>query len=156
MSWRDVPASRTTTETGHGRCEKRTIKICAVKRGIGFPHAKQAFQITRKTRPRTGGAWCTEIVHGVTSIPAGQVRNERIADAVRGRWAIENRVHWVRAVTFDEDRSQTRTGNGPRVMASLRNLALSMLRIAGHQNIAAATRHHHARSHRPVKLLLTS
>lgn len=48
-------------------------------------------------------------------------------------WAldVENRLHWVRDVTYDEDRSQVRTGNGPRVMASLRNLAISILRING-------------------------
>lgn len=68
----------------------------------------------------------------------------------------QNALHWVRVVVYDEDRSQIRTGNGPRVMASLRILALSTLRIAGHQNIAAALRHHHALSNRPATLLLTS
>jgi len=49
-------------------------------------------------------------------------------------------LHWVRDVTFDEDRSQVRKGNGPRVMATLRNLAISMLRLAGADSIAKATR----------------
>jgi hypothetical protein len=46
----------------------------------------------------------------------------------------------VRDVTFDEDRCQIRVGNAPRVMATLRNLAISTLRLAGHTNIAAGLR----------------
>ncbi|MEV5692542.1 hypothetical protein [Micromonospora globbae] len=50
--------------------------------------------------------------------------------------------HWVRDVTYDEDRSQIRTGTGPQVMAALRNAAIGALRTAGITNIAAANRHH--------------
>ncbi|AXE38835.1 hypothetical protein JS278_01672 [Acidipropionibacterium virtanenii] len=53
---------------------------------------------------------------------------------------MENRLHWVRDVTFDEDRSQIRTGQGPHVMASLRNLAISIHRLTGATNMAQATR----------------
>ena len=59
---------------------------------------------------------------------------------MRGHWTVENRLHWVRDVTFDEDRSQIRKGNGPRVMAGLRNLAISVLRLAGARYIAKAVR----------------
>jgi len=61
----------------------------------------------------------------------------------------------VRDVSFDEDRSQVRTGNAPRVMATLRNTAISLLRLAGWTTIAAALRHHARSPHRPVTLLLT-
>ena len=80
----------------------------------------------------------------------------QLAAFIRGHWCVENRLHWVRDVTFDEDRSQVRTGNGPRVMASLRNLAISLLRLAGASNIAQALRHHSWDPLRPVELLLTS
>ena len=43
---------------------------------------------------------------------------------------------------FDEDRSQARTAAGPRVMASLRNLVITILRLAGAASIAAALRYH--------------
>ena len=62
--------------------------------------------------------------------------------AAEPRWEIENRLHWVRDVTYQEDKSLVRTGNAPRVMASLRSLAISLLRLDGHANIAAANRHH--------------
>jgi len=64
----------------------------------------------------------------------------RILELVRGHWKIENALHWVRDVVFDEDRSQVRTGNGPPVMATLRNLAISMLRLARATSIAKAVR----------------
>lgn len=62
-------------------------------------------------------------------------------DLSRGHWSIENRLHWVRDVTFDEDRSQVRKFAGPQVMASIRNLAISLLRMAGAKNIAQALRY---------------
>ncbi len=54
----------------------------------------------------------------------------------------DNRLHWVRDVSFDEDRSQVRTGHTPRVIATLRNTAISLLRLTGWDNIAEALRHH--------------
>ena len=62
-------------------------------------------------------------------------------------------AHWVRDVTYDEDRSQIRTGTGPQVMAALRNAAIGALRTAGITNIAAANRHHARDSNRPLALL---
>src|ERR1035438_7225906 len=65
----------------------------------------------------------------------------------------DNRLHWVRDVTYQEDKSLVRTGNAPRVMASLRSLAISLLRLDGHANIAAANRHHARNPQRTLKLL---
>ena len=59
----------------------------------------------------------------------------------------------VRDVTCQEDKSQVRTGNAPRVMATPRNLAISLLRLDGHKNIAAANRHHARDPQRTLKLL---
>jgi hypothetical protein len=66
---------------------------------------------------------------------------ERILALSRKHWSIENRLHWVRDVTFDEDRCRIRRGAGAQVMASLRNLAISLLRMAGAEIIAPALRH---------------
>ena len=76
-----------------------------------------------------------------------------LAAWVRGHGEIENRLHWVRDVTYQEDKSLVRTGNAPRVMASLRSLAISILRLDGHANIAAANRHHARDPQRTLKLL---
>ena len=94
-----------------------------------------------------------EIAYGVTSLTEEQASPERIAKLVRGHWEIENRLHYVRDVTYDEDRSQVRTGNAPRSMASLRNLAIGVLRLAGATNIAAALRWVARRPERALTLL---
>jgi len=55
-------------------------------------------------------------------------------------WAIENNVHWVRDVTYREDASRARTGNAPAVLAVIRNLVTTALRLAGNLNLAVARR----------------
>ena len=52
----------------------------------------------------------------------------------------DNKVHWVRDVTFREDTSRVRTGSRPRIMVTLRNLAIGLIRRAGYTKIAAAIR----------------
>ncbi len=99
--------------------------------GLAFPHAAQAIQIVRRRRQLTGKnskKWSAETVYAITSLTAIQARPADLARIARGHWGIEDRLHWVRDLTYDEDRSQVRTGNGPRVMASLRNLAIAILR----------------------------
>lgn len=85
-----------------------------------------------------------------------QAQPGTVASWIRGHWGIENRSHWVRDVTFGEDASRVRTGNAPRIMATLRSLAISLLRHAGHDNIAAATRHYQRDWRRPLRLLLNT
>ena len=62
----------------------------------------------------------------------------------------------VRDVTFDEDRSQVRTAGGPQVMATLRNTAVSLIRLTNDPGIARALRHRARGAQRPIRLLLTS
>jgi len=73
-------------------------------------------------------------------LPAWEVGAERLLSLVRGPWAIENWLHWVRDITLGEDASQVRSGAAPQVMAALRNVVLGLLRHAGVQNIAVALR----------------
>lgn len=73
-----------------------------------------------------------EYAYGVSSCLPEAVSPADLLHFVQGHWGIENKVHWVRDVTFDEDRSQIRTGTGPQTMATLRNLAVSLLRLNGH------------------------
>jgi len=120
-----------------------------------FPHAAQAIQIRRRRRSLTSNRWSTETVYAVTSLTPRDAGPQQLADIVRGHWKIEDQLHWVRDVTFDEDRSQIRTCNGPRVMATLRNLAISVLRLTGATNIAAALRYHARRPHRPLQTIMT-
>jgi predicted transposase YbfD/YdcC len=140
LPWAQIPAVDVTRDKGHGRVESRTLKLVAVRTGLGFPHARLALQLTRRRRPLTSGCWRTETVYAVTDLTWDQIRADLLADAIRGQWGIENRLHWIRDVVFAEDLSQIRTGTGPAVMATLRNLAVSLHRLAGATNIAAACR----------------
>ncbi len=81
-----------------------------------------------------------EIAYGVTSLTKKQASAKRLLELNRGHWEVENRVHWVRDVTYDEDRCRIRTKNGPRVMASIRNLAISISRMMGFKYIPDANR----------------
>jgi predicted transposase YbfD/YdcC len=153
LPWRDVPA-RTSTQTGHGRKARRTIKVVAAPAWVTFTGAAQVAQI-RRTVTRTGKK-SVEVVYIITSADHRSAPPHVLAAWVQGHWGIENRAHWVRDVTFDEDRSQVRTGTAPQVMATLRNTAISLHRLAGATNIAAALRHHARQPDRPINLLLTS
>jgi predicted transposase YbfD/YdcC len=91
-------------------------------------------------------------VHAVTSLTAAQAHPARLADWIRGRWGIEAHHH-IRDATYAEDASQVRTGTAPRAMASLRNLAIGVLRAPGDRNIAAALRRNARDATRPLALL---
>ncbi len=113
--------------------------------------------VTRRTRPlsaRTGrrGRWRTETVYAVTDLAPHQARPDELAAWIRGHWQIENGLHWVRDVTFGEDCRRSAQA-AAQVMASLRNLAISLHRLAGATNIAKALRHHGRDTRRPLQLL---
>jgi predicted transposase YbfD/YdcC len=153
LPWKDVP-SHSSVQKGHGRRAHRAIKVLAAPAWITFAGAAQVAQIRRTTT--RAGKKTVEVVYVITSADHIAAPPAVLAAWVQNHWHIENRAHWVRDVTFDEDRSQIRTGNAPHVMATLRNTAISLLRLAGATNIAASLRHHAADTNRPIKLILTS
>jgi predicted transposase YbfD/YdcC len=152
LPWHNVPVLDRTRDHAHGRVELRTLKAVTV-RGFAFPHAAQVIRLTRKTRDLGTRRWRTVVVYAVTSLTFAQASPARLADLLRGHWAIENGLHYVRDVTFAEDASQVRTGTGPQVMACLRNLAIGALSRAGPVNLAAALRHHARDPRRPLAIL---
>jgi hypothetical protein len=135
------PPVHTTIDKAHGRLELRHVWTSTELNGyIAFPYVAQCFCIQRDITKLTTGKQHVETVYGVTSLSPDKADPLRILNLARGHWAIENRLHWVRDVTFDEDRSQVRKKNGAHIMASIRNIAISLLRIAGACNIAKALR----------------
>jgi predicted transposase YbfD/YdcC len=148
LPWASIP-SVSSVSTGHGRRARRTIKAALAPAWIGFEGAAQVAQLRRTVVKK--GKKTVEVVYLITSDRSASP--ETLAAWVRGHWHIENKLHWVRDVTYQEDKSLVRTGNAPRVMASLRSLAISILRLDGHSNIAAANRHHARDPQRTLKLL---
>ena len=94
-----------------------------------------------------------ETVYGLTSLPPHRATPQQVLAYNRGHWEIENRLHHVRDMTYDEDRSQVRRGRRPHAMATVRNVAISLLRLAGAESIAAATRYLGRQVERPLRLL---
>jgi predicted transposase YbfD/YdcC len=153
LAWHRVPVADRTRDRGHGRVELRTLKAVTVHH-FGFPHAAQVIQVTRTTRGLRTRRWRTVTIYAITSLTFEQARPARLADYIRGHWAIEA-LHHVRDTTFAEDASQVRTGAGPHVMACLRNLAIGVLSRAGPVNLAAALRYHARDPARPLTTLGT-
>ncbi|SRR5208283_4852274 len=98
--------------------------------GTGFPHADQVYRIRRDTYDLDGTAMTKEIGHGITSLGAERGIPGVLAHITRGQWGIES-VHWLRDTAWREDQNTGYAGNGPHVMASLRNIAVSLLHLAG-------------------------
>jgi predicted transposase YbfD/YdcC len=137
----DHQPSARIVDIGHGRIEQRNITTSEALAGYSaWPGLAQVFEIGRHVITPKTGEERVEVVYGVTSLRPERVTPGQLLAFVRGHWHIENKSHWVRDVTFDEDRSQVRCGNIPHVMAALRNTAIGVLRWAGHTNIAAACR----------------
>jgi len=152
LPWARVPVTRQVT-TGRGQRVTRTIKVLQAPDWVAFPGAKQVAQLRRTvTKP---GRKTVEVVYLVTSAGYQNAPPATLAARVQGHWGIENRLHWVRDVSLGEDLSQVRTGQAPRIMATCRNIAVSLLRLDGWDNIAAGLRHHAARPARALKLALT-
>jgi predicted transposase YbfD/YdcC len=152
LAWHRVPVLDRTRDRAHGRIELRTLKAVTVHH-FGFPRAAQVIQVTRKTRQLRTRRWRTVTIYAITSLTHAQASPARLADDLRGHWAIENGLHYLRDTTFAEDGSQLRTGAGPHVMACLRNLAIGALCHAGPVNLAAALRHHARDPTRPLTTL---
>jgi predicted transposase YbfD/YdcC len=140
-----ITQARTIDEHG-GRIEERRLRASTALSGYtDWPGHEQVLEVERTVTKKRSGKRRHEVAYAITSLSAKRASAQQLLEIWREHWHIENKLHWVRDVTFDEDRSQVRTGRIPQVMAVLRNVAISLLRICGAENIAAATRRYAAR-----------
>jgi predicted transposase YbfD/YdcC len=122
-----------------GRVEHRRLQASTrLAKHADWPGLAQVCRIVRTVRQ--GGKETVEIDYAITSVPREQADAAKLLEWWRGHWGIENRSHYVRDVTFGEDACRIRTGDAPQNLAALRNAIISMLRLEGHANIAAALR----------------
>lgn len=103
-------------------------QVCRVHREVEFVSGRRAGECT------------SEWAYALTSLTPAQADPSRVLQIWRGQWQIENGRHYVRDVTWGEDASQIRCGQGPAVFAAVRNTALGLMRRAKQTNIAAAQR----------------
>jgi predicted transposase YbfD/YdcC len=127
---------------GHGRIETRTVQVALAPANLpAFPHVAQLVRIFREVNDaKTNTARWTETAYAITSCSPKRAGRRRLAIAARGHWSIENGLHWVRDVTMREDSSKVRSGSAPRALATMRNLVISVLHLAGATNIAKSLR----------------
>jgi predicted transposase YbfD/YdcC len=91
-----------------------------------------------------------EVQYAITSLSSTKADAALLLRHWRGHWGIENRLHWVRDVSFGEDKCQVSHGHGPQNLAAFRNAVLSLLRFTGVVEIAPTLRRF---AHQPRKLL---
>lgn len=116
-----------TEEQGHGRTETRWYWMTET---LPWPLRRIHWKGLRsmgvvETSRTVGEKYSVERRYYISSLPADA---ERLAEAVRGHWHIENRLHWVLDVAFREDESRIRTGHAAENMAVVRRIALNLLR----------------------------
>lgn len=145
-----------TRDRGHGRQDevRHLIASTDLTAYLDWPGLAQVFRLQRTWREH--GATKHALRYGSTSLSPRTGPPERLLALKRGHWRSEHRLHRVKDVTLGEDQSTLHTGQGPTVMAFLRDAALSLLRRAGIHQIAARLRDHAQDPTPAVALVLAS
>ena len=137
---------------GDRREVRRLWASTALEGYLDWPGVRQVCQIEHEVEQKRQRQ--VEVRYAITSL-GPKIRADKLLSLVRGHWAIENQLHWVRDVTFGEDGSQVRKGSAPEIMSALRNVVLGLMRQAGIKNIAAALRQNGWHQGIPKQLLPT-
>jgi predicted transposase YbfD/YdcC len=133
-----VGSTATTTDKGHGRQERRTLRrTTSLTKAQDWAGLQQGFELTRERTIR--GVTTRETVYGITSLSAEQADACRLLELTRGHWGIENGLHYKRDVTLGEDASRVRREAAPPVLAALRNSLVHLLDRTA-DSLAAAVR----------------
>lgn len=130
-----------TVDRGHGRRFDRRMLTTTTDLNdySDWPGVAQVFRVERRWQHQQQ---VHQTVHyGITSLPPEVAGPERLLALKRGHWQIENGLHYVKDVTLGEDRSLIHVGQGPVVMAMLRDTVISLLRHAGWRTIASRLRY---------------
>jgi predicted transposase YbfD/YdcC len=145
---------------GHGRIEARTITTSEMLNAYAaWPGLAQVYRLERQFQwRRKGRTYRTsgEVEFGITSLTRKQIAPEQLLHIRRAHWGIETGLHYRRDVTLHEDATRMTVGNTGKVMASLNNLVLALIRQAGFHNAAQARRYFAAHLPKAFALLTTS
>ena len=121
-----------------------------------WPHVAQVCRVERERVIVRTGEIERKVTFAITSLPPARADARALLTLLRDHWGIENKLHYVRDVTFDEDRSAVRTEAAPQVCAACRNLVIALLRRVGATNIAAACRTFAGRPRTAIALVATT
>lgn len=148
-----------TQDWQRGRHEVRDLMLSSdlstyLETQSRWPGIAQVGCLRRRVSVAATGHTREETVYLITTLSATHASPERILALLRGHWHIENRLHYVRDVTFGEDRSRLRSGDAPQILAALRNLAITLIHRSGSSDIAASRRAFAYHPRRALRLLL--
>lgn len=147
-------AQCTATSKGHGRLERRTVQTSsALDDYFSWPHARQVVCRTSRRINLTTGEIVEERQYAITSLAPAAASPAQLAALWRGHWTIENRTHYVRDVSFGEDRCRIRRGHAAHALTALRNLIIALFRHAGWRYMPDALRHFAAYPDRVLRFL---
>ena len=132
------PTSRyITAEKTRNRVTTRTVEVFHDLTGI----SSQWIGLKSLIKVEKSGTRAGKAYHQVAYYISSLVRSAAdFAKGIRGHWGIENRLHWVKDVIFDEDHSTIHLGNAPENLSVMRTIALNILRRNGHFSITKAQR----------------
>lgn len=134
--------SATATHKDHGRLYTHTLTAsCLLNASSDWPSIGQVFQLVRDVRYPTASKTTHEVMYGITSLSKDLASAQHLLALRRGHWAIENRLHYCRDVTFHEDACRLAIGHAAHAIAILNNLVLGLLRLRGFTSMASARRH---------------
>ncbi len=126
---------------GHGRVEIRNYMMSESLAENVLLKWKGAKTVLKVVRTRDiNGKLSQETVYAITSLDLSHMTKKKLASYIRGHWYIENKLHYVRDVTLEEDKSRIRKGNGSQIFAGLRNIVLNLFRLNHVENVAAEIR----------------
>ena len=145
-----------TVEKGHGRIETRRIAVRTKLPSRLDQNWPGLTAICRIERIREHKTYCSrEVIYAITSLPAAKLHPAALLQLSRDHWQIENCLFHVHDVTFKEDASRVRSGSAPKIMAEIRNAALTMIRRSGHKP-RPAREAFAARPRAAIKAVMTS
>jgi len=130
-----------TSDRGHGREDTHRLESTTrLNDYLAWPTVAQVLRRTRRSRHRRTGLVSEEVHYGITSLPRSLLDLAQIEQLWRWHWTIENCTHYIRDVSFGEDRSQVRAAHAPQALAALRNALITLLRHEGWAHLPNAFR----------------
>jgi predicted transposase YbfD/YdcC len=151
--------STSKVNMGHGRLEKRSIQTSSMLNDyLDWPGIRQVYCLERKfSWIRQGKVYKSscETEYGITSLGRDQASPAKVLRIRRQHWLIETGLHYRRDVTFHEDATRMTIGSAGRILATVHNLILSLIKRAGFINAAQARRYFEGHIAEAFNLLIT-
>ena len=151
-----LPETCAETHTlGHGRLEQRYLTVSSqLNDYLDWPHLGQVFRLQRVVQRQKTGRITYQVIFGVTSLSAAECSPQRLMQLLRTHWHIENRLHYVRDVTFHEDACSIREPKRQRFLATLNNLVIGLIRRCDFDYVPEARRFFAVHFDQALQLLL--